>query len=340
MPELPEVHTTVEGLRKAIIGRTIRSIWSDFHIGTAHGHKKNLKNEIYYKDFAKKAIGSKIKSVERRGKNILIHLSNRHTIIVHMKMTGHLMVGDYQFQNYISSLSTRKNLRAFRFARSVELRTTRSENNFGIWKSVKKGPLSDPQNQFIHFVATLSGGSSETSGHGNHLVLSDMRKFASICIVKDDGIPEHEGLASLGPDPFDMDKKKYIEKIHSKRHTPIKKVLLDQSVIAGIGNIYSDEILWDSAVHPLSRSSNIPDKAVLKMYNSMRKILTKSIKLGGDSMSDYRNVLGMKGGFQNFHKAYRRTGQKCPKSGCGGIIRRITVGGRSSHFCPIHQKKY
>ena len=115
---------------------------------------------------------------------------------------------------------------------------------------------------------------------------------------------------------------------------------MDQSVIAGIGNIYSDEILWVSAVHPLSRAGEIPDKILGVMFANTKKILKKSIRHGGDSMSDYRNAFGEKGGFQNFHKAYRKTGQKCLKSKCRGIIKRLMVKGRSAHFCPAHQIKF
>lgn len=298
MPELPEVHTTVEGLKKVIVGKTIKDVWSDFHIGTAHSHRNNLKNENHFKNLRKIAIGAKIKSVERKGKNILIHLSPRsnpktnpksqtlgYTIVVHMKMTGHLMVENYE-----------------------------------------------KEKKFIHFSVSLSGN--------KHLVLSDMRKFASVCIVRDSELKNHEGLSFLGPDPLQIAKKEFIERIRTKESMPIKKVLLDQTVLAGIGNIYSDEILWASGVHPLSKPSKIPEKILAKMFVEAKKILKKSIKYGGDSMSDYLNAFGNKGKFQNFHKAYRRTGQNCPKANCGGIIDKKVVGGRSAHFCSKHQIKY
>lgn len=285
MPELPEVHTTVEGLKKTIVGKTITDVWSDFHIGTAHGHRNNLKNKNYIKNFKKSAVGAKIKNVERRGKNILIHLDNKNTVVVHMKMTGHLMVKNYE-----------------------------------------------KEKKFIHFIVYLSGN--------KNLVLSDMRKFASVCVVKDSELENHEGLSFLGPDPLKIKLKEFEKRIKAKKSTPIKKVLLDQRVVAGIGNIYSDEILWASAVHPLSLASKIPEKILKNIFKNTKIILNKSIKLGGDSMSDYLNAFGEKGGFQRCHRAYRRTGQNCPKRNCGGIISRMVVGGRSSHFCPKHQIKY
>jgi formamidopyrimidine-DNA glycosylase len=137
-----------------------------------------------------------------------------------------------------------------------------------------------------------------------------------------------------------IDLKEFGERILGKKNWPIKLTLLDQATVAGIGNIYSDEILWEASVHPLSKSDKVPLPQVKKMHTAAKKILTKSIELGGDSMSDYINAFGEKGGFQNCHQAYRQKGKKCKKKGCGGIIQRLVIGGRSSHFCDRHQKLY
>ena len=149
----------------------------------------------------------------------------------------------------------------------------------------------------------------------------------------------------MGPDPLkNLGIKEFAERIKSKKYWPIKSTLMDQEVLAGIGNIYSDEILWASGVHPLSRSAKIPERVMRLMFSNCKTILNKSIKLGGDSMSDYRNAYGQKGGFQNYHKAYRKTGENCTKNSClnkiGAIIKRIVIRGRSAHFCPVHQIKY
>jgi formamidopyrimidine-DNA glycosylase len=286
MPELPEVHTTIEGLKGVIIGKTIKEVWSDFYIGTAHRERQTIKNKKYFNKFRKLAKGSKIKSLERRGKNILINLDNGYTIIVHMKMTGCLMY--------------------------------------------KK----DKKEKYTHLVFTFLSN--------DYLLLSDMRKFASVTISKTNELHLHEGLAKLGPNPLDpkFNSQKLFEIIRLKRQTPIKSALLDQTAIAGIGNIYSDEILWKTGVHPLSRADKIPAKKFNEIFKAMQKILRFSIKHGGDSKSDYRNAFGGKGHFQNFHKAYGRKGSKCPKPKCLGIIQRTVVGGRSAYFCPKHQVKY
>ena len=286
MPELPEVHTTVEGLKKVIIGKTIKNIWSDFHINTAHGDRETIKNKKYFEKFRKIVKDSKIKSLERMGKNILINLNNDYTVIIHMKMTGNLMYGRH------------------------------------------------PNNKFIHLIFTLN--------NKQYLVLSDLRKFASVTIFKTKELLKHETLGKLGPNPLDQKftAQKLFEIMHSQKEVPIKSALLNQTAIAGIGNIYSDEILWQTNIHPLSKSNKIPEKNFAEIFKAMQQILRFSIKHGGDSKSDYRNAFGEKGGFQNFHKVYGKKGQQCPKKNCSGIIERTVIRGRSAHFCPKHQLKY
>jgi formamidopyrimidine-DNA glycosylase len=112
---------------------------------------------------------------------------------------------------------------------------------------------------------------------------------------------------------------------------------MDPSVIAGIGNIYSDEILWRASVHPMSLAGKIPEKHLKEMFKAMKQTLEKGIELGGDSNVDYRNIDGERGSFQEHHRAYQQTKKKCQKKGCGGVIERMVVGARSAHFCPKHQ---
>jgi formamidopyrimidine-DNA glycosylase len=118
----------------------------------------------------------------------------------------------------------------------------------------------------------------------------------------------------------------------------IKQIFMDPEIVAGIGNIYSDEILWRAGIHPLERVKNVPDKKWAIIWKAMKETLRRGIDFGGDSMSDYRNLLGEKGKFQEKHNAYRKTGKKCGKPGCGGTIVKIKVGGRSGHYCDTHQK--
>lgn len=315
MPELPEVHTTVLGLRKVIITKTIQDVWSDFHLKTAHQERRTIKNKNYFDKFKRLVKRAKIKSVERRGKNILINLNNAYTIVVHMKMTGHLIYGKYK-QSKVKSRKVYK----------VE------------WVAIEDGPLKDPYNKFIHLVFSLS--------NRKHLVLSDMRKFASVTISKTEELAQHDSVGVLGPEPLspNFTAKKLFEKLNKVPNWPIKSALLNQELLAGIGNIYSDEILWETAVHPLSPVKMVPKKKFGEIFKVMRKILKFSISKGGDSKSDYRNVFGEKGSFQNFHKVYGQRKKRCPHKKCrdkiGAIIERVVVKGRSAHFCPVHQIKY
>jgi formamidopyrimidine-DNA glycosylase len=240
-----------------------------------------------------------VTGVERRGKNILVRLSGNKTILIHMKMTGHLLYGTY-------------------------LQTTSG------WHS-DEPLLRDPFNQFIHLVFSLS--------NGKHLAFSDMRKFAKVFLFETDTEHLVTDISSLGPDPLTHLTVATLEtQLHQKPNGKIKSVLMDQNLVAGIGNIYSDEILWDSGIHPEHKVSELSKTDYKNIFKSMQHILQCSIDMGGDSMSDYRNIYGEKGNFQNAHKVYRRTKQKCMKRGCTGTICRKIIGGRSAHFCDTHQK--
>ncbi len=306
MPELPEVHTTVTGLESVLPGLGIKSIWTDYDSPRYYG-KSQIKDPVYFKQFKKQLTGKKVVSVSRRAKNILIHLESDLAILIHMKMTGHVMYGDYR-------------------------RSTAAETRAGAetWQAKYEGPLSDPFNRFIHLVFELS--------NGKHLVLSDMWKFAKVTLIEGDH-NNHKDITTLGPEPLsDIVNWQNLRKtLLVKPNGKIKQVLMNPHVISGIGNIYSDEILWASGIHPLRSPKSISDSEWKLAYKHMIAILNDSISKGGDSLSDYRNAFGEKGGFQEFHKAYRQTNKKCPKHGCPGIIKRIVVGGRSTHFCPIHQ---
>jgi len=300
MPELPEVQTTVNILNKKIKGLRILDVWTDYD-SSFHVGKNNIKDKNYFKIFKKEVVGEKVLGVKRMAKNVLISVSGNKTILVHMKMTGHFLYGRYTFDG-----------------------TT--------WLPPKDGPLTDSFNRFIHLAFSLSDK--------NTLVLSDMRKFAKVFVFETDKLGTIADLKKLGPEPLDKDFTYTIfkQRLALKPRGRIKTILMDQELIAGIGNIYSDEVLWFSGIHPLERVENIPENKLKLLYKSILKILKLSVRLGGDSMSDYRNPLGERGGYQDIHKVYRRTGEKCKMKGCTGIIQRIKVGGRSAHYCSVHQK--
>jgi formamidopyrimidine-DNA glycosylase len=123
----------------------------------------------------------------------------------------------------------------------------------------------------------------------------------------------------------------------ARKRGAIKKVLMDQFVIAGIGNIYSDEILWYAGIHPLRRVEKLSVGELAVIYKYIRLVLKKAIGARGDSEQDYRTLEGKLGNYQNMQKAYGRTGEKCQKRD-GGVIKRIKINGRSAHFCSAHQR--
>jgi len=302
MPELPEVHTTVTGLNRVLRNKKILDVWSNYN-SAFHKNKPNIKNVHYFTDFKKKVFGATFLKAERRGKNILIHLSNGSTILIHMKMTGHLLYGKYRY------VPKEK-----------------------IWCAEEAGPLQDPYNQHIRLVFNLS--------NKKHLAFSDLRKFGKVFVFPTKELHALQDLSTLGPEPLEKNftLEQFEERILRRPRAPIKSVLMDQKIIAGIGNIYSDEMLWASSIHPLSRSTCIPKAFVKLLFKEMKIVLANGISFGGDSDSDYRNIDGDIGEFQNKHHAYRHTGEICFKKSCGGIITRLVIGGRSAHFCPKHQK--
>ncbi len=304
MPELPEVETTTKGLRKETIGLTIKDAWTDLVTKDKRKHD-TVSNPNYFKKFKGEILNSKILQVERRAKNILIHLSTGHTLLIHLKMTGHLLYGKYVFIQ---------------------------KNNTWIPDEKAGSPLHDPFNRFIHVVFTLS--------NGKYLALCDARKFGKIVFFNTEELAVNRHLQNLGPEPLDKNftLKKLKERLEKNPQGKIKTVLMDQSVIVGIGNIYSDEILWYAGIHPERKTSLITNTEVKKIFKAIKETLAKGIDFGGDSLSDYRNIYGLRGKFQMHHRAYRRTGQKCMKKNCNGVIMRKIIGGRSSHFCDIHQK--
>ncbi len=312
MPELPEVTTTVKGLNQTLPNLIIKDIWSDYFLRTKSKRVDNIKNKKYFEFFKKETVGEKVKNAERRGKNVLIHLTHEKTILIHMKMTGHLLFGEYTKQ--------------------LKVKSIKSKVNTGeIWRAVHPGPLQDSFNQFIHLIFTLS--------NGKHLAFSDMRKFAKVILFETDKKNELSDISLLGPEPLEkLSISKFTEQLNKKPNGKIKTVLMDQTVVAGIGNIYSDEILWATGIHPETKVSSLSAKQTKNILDATVKILNKSIKMGGDSMSDYRNLFGEKGDFQNTHKAYKKAKQKCLKKGCTGTIVRKVIGGRSAHFCDTHQK--
>lgn len=300
MPELPEVETTVRDLNKKVLGRTFLDVWTDWNkmVRLRQGFGGQVKKPKDFKAFKKEIIGRKIKKIKRKGKNIFFELSGNKTLLIHQKLTGHLLLGNWQLKE-------------------------------GKWKLKIPGPLDDPMNRFLHLIFWLD--------NGQQLALSDLRKFAKVELWDSRKLIESKEFKDLGPDPleesFTFQK---FQEILKKKKGKIKQVLMDQAVISGIGNIYSDEILWQAEIHPFAETSKLIETELKEIYQAAKKILKKAIELGGESISDFRRISGEKGYFDKERKVYRREGEKCSR--CGTKIRRVKIGGRSTHYCPTCQK--
>lgn len=290
MPELPEVETTVRGLQKKVLNRTFVDVWTDW--------KKMFKRPKNFKEFQKQIKNKKIKKIWRRGKNIILDLSQDYSLLIHQKLTGHLLYGFWKKKG-------------------------------GKWIPQDNHPLKEKVNTFIHLIFFLD--------NKKMLALSDLRKFAKVELWDSNEFKKSEEIKSLGPEP--LEKKftfeKFKEILRSKRGK-IKQVLMDQTVIAGIGNIYSDETLWKAKINPFKNVSKLSEKELKRIYKSLQRILKKAIELRGESISDFRDIKGERGYYDEARKVYRKEGEKCSR--CGTIIKRTKLAGRSAHFCPSCQK--
>jgi len=327
MPELPEVQTTVNYLNKKVLNRTFVGVWSDWKKtvrlrSNSGASARQVKKP--FEIFRKELKGKKIKKIWRRAKNVIFDLSptnfgqgekgkpgnwkrnpklvgdesSGYSLLVHQKMTGHLLNGKWKMEN-------------------------------GKWRPFAIGPLEDPMNRFIHLMFFLDDGKM--------LALSDLRKFAKVELWKTDDLLNSKEFTDLGPEPLDRNFTfEKFKKIFNGKRGKIKQVLMDQNVISGIGNIYSSEALWHAKIHPEKNVANLTDKELESLYKAIKKVLNLGVKLGGESFSDYRKPDGSKGDFDTERKAYRREGEKCYR--CQTKIKRKKIGQRSAFFCPFCQK--
>ncbi len=301
MPELPEVETVVRDLNKKVKGRTITGVWFDWpkHIKDVMRQSRLRISQSAIARFKKDLIGEKIITIQRIAKNILIYLSNNKTVLVHQKMTGHLLVGKWKLMG----------------GKMIGLEPAAVKN--------------DPYNGYIHVIWYLDDG--------RMLALSDLRKFAKVILGNREQIESLPELTELGPDA--LDPKLLIgqfARIVLSSGPTIKQALMNPNKIAGIGNIYSDDMLWRAKIYPLCKPSSLSDYEIKRLYKAMREILTKAVKLRGTSTSDFRDTGGKEGKYTGYRLVYQREGEPCGR--CKTAIKRIKIGGRSAHYCPKCQR--
>ena len=183
--------------------------------------------------------------------------------------------------------------------------------------------LGGPAGKHTHAIFTLDRGA---------LLFDDSRQFG--CIEFSDEFPAR--VARLGPEPLEISVDGFAAAL-KRRHTSIKALLLNQTFVRGIGNIYADEALFRAGIHPRTIASRLSAQRTRKLHAAIVEVLSQAIAAGGSSISDYVDAQGRKGFFQFQHRVYQRTGEPCVT--CGAAVKRLLVAQRSSHFCPRCQKR-
>ncbi|UCE19872.1 MAG: bifunctional DNA-formamidopyrimidine glycosylase/DNA-(apurinic or apyrimidinic site) lyase [Gemmatimonadota bacterium] len=164
----------------------------------------------------------------------------------------------------------------------------------------------------------------------------DIRRFGYLLLLKTDCMHDVPPLRDLGPEPLEMKEPEFVELLRNRKGR-MKSLLLNQSFLAGLGNIYADESLWRARIHPLTQAHRISPRKARRLLGAIQAVLEEAIENKGSSVDDYRDVEGRKGKHQFCLRAYGRQGQACYY--CGALIRRIVINSRSSHFCPRCQRK-
>lgn len=242
-------------------------------------------------------LGAAITEVRRRAKVLMIDLSSAYTLVVHLKMTGQLV--------YVG------------------------EERWG---------AGHPSDSLIHDLPDRSTRVAIQFEDGSKLFFNDQRKFGWMRLMPTVGVPNIDFMKKVGPEPLEADftPEMFIERLQRRKNTTIKAAILDQTVLAGVGNIYADESLWGARIHPGMLVKNVPHNKLNKLYDEIRYVMNLSIQKGGSSSHTYVDAEGKKGSYLDFARVFRREGQACPR--CGHTIEKLRVAGRGTHTCPHCQR--
>jgi len=243
-------------------------------------------------------VGATIADVGRRAKVLIIDLGNAYSLIIHLKMTGQLV-----FQS----------------------------------KTVHFG-AGHPSDSLVNPLPDTSTRVIVDFTDGSKLFFNDQRKFGWVRLLPTVEIPNLDFFKKVGPEPLSNEFTWHVmkQRLRRRKNTSIKAALLDQSVIAGIGNIYADESLWGAKIHPSTLVRDVSDAKIKELYKSLVAVLRLSIAKGGSSSHTYVDAEGKKGSYMSFANVFRREGQACPR--CGTIIIKTRIAGRGTHVCPHCQK--
>ena len=283
MPELPEVETIMRGISPFLTGATIKRIKLN---------RADLRWP-FPENFASRVKEAKVLNLKRRSKYILIDLSTGETLLIHLGMSGKILVSNSKIGNYFYESSKLAN--------------------------------------HDHVIFELNDGTI--------IKYNDPRRFGAMDLAKTDDLNNHKFLEKLGPEPlgnnFNSD---YLKIKLSKKESPIKNVLLNQSVVAGLGNIYVCEALFMSGISPKKIACKISKNKCEELVQNIRAILISAIEAGGSSLKDFTDIQGNSGYFQFEFYVYGRENEYCKTANCDRKIKRISQSGRSSFYCPYCQR--
>ena len=242
-------------------------------------------------------VGSVVTAIRRRAKVLMIDLSTDYSLVIHLKMTGQLV--------FVSQ-----------------------DTRFG---------AGHPNDSLVNTLPDKSTRVTLEFKDGTRLFFNDQRKFGWVKLMPTAEIANLPFMQKVGPEPLELDfsVNDFAERFKRRGRTNIKAAILDQSVIAGVGNIYADESLWGAKIHPKRLVESITREEFAELYADLRQVMNLSIEKGGSSNRNYVNAEGKRGSYMDFARVFRREGLPCPR--CGTTIEKLRVAGRGTHVCPYCQ---
>lgn len=243
-------------------------------------------------------INSDIKYVRRRAKVLIIDLSTNHSLVIHLKMTGQLVFVD-------------------------------SNIRFG---------AGHPNDSLVSQLPDKSTRVILGFEDNSHLYFNDQRKFGWVRLMPTLEVPNLPFMQKVGPEPLEANfsPEEFITRFKRRSKTSVKAAILDQSVIAGVGNIYADESLWGAKIHPKRLVGSLSEAEFKDLYDQVRFVMNLSIEKGGSTNRNYVDAEGKKGSYMDYANVFRREGLACPR--CGAEIVKLKVAGRGTHICPACQQ--
>ena len=314
MPELPEVETVRRGLVRLIGGRPITGVT------VLHGKSCQIEDA----DVAEYVVGATVTGVRRYAKVLVIDLDTGYSLVVHLKMTGQMVFRD----DADTDLDWAAGHPTDSFVAALPDRSTRVIFDLG----VRTGDVAVPSPAPIA-----------------HLFFNDQRIFGWVRLEPTEEVEAIPFLTGLGPEPLTAvgeplapgparaAERRFLEQVRRHPGVPIKAAILDQTVIAGVGNIYADEALWSARVHPTTRVRDLNDARLRLIFKEAAQAMLRSLEAGGSTMRNYFQADGTPGSYlEAFANVFRREGQPCPR--CGTAIEKLRVAGRGTHVCPHCQR--